>query len=47
MFKNDDNIKTNKIKNRKKKNISNIDDNKYNINKIYIKIIEKIDELLS
>ena len=47
MFKNDNNIKINNLKNRKKKNISSIDDNRYHIDKIYIKIIEKIDELLS
>ena len=47
MNKNDKNINISKSKSKKKKSVSSTEENKYHIDKLYIKIIDKIDELLS
>jgi DNA polymerase III delta prime subunit len=47
MNKNDYNINITKSRTKKKKSISSTEENKYHIDKLYIKIIDKINELLS
>ena len=47
MNKNDNNINICKSRSKKKKSVSTTEENKYHIDKLYIKIIDKIDELLS
>ena len=47
MIKNNDNINISNSRSKKKKSVSSTEDNKYHIDKLYIKIVNKIDELLS
>jgi excinuclease UvrABC helicase subunit UvrB len=47
MNKNNDNINISNSRSKKKKSVSSTEDNKYHIDKLYIKIVNKIDELLS
>jgi hypothetical protein len=47
MNNNNDNINISNSRSKKKKSISSTEENKYHIDKLYIKIIDKIDELLS
>jgi len=46
MFKYKNEINLSNSKNKKKKNLSNIEEHKYHIDKLYIKITDKINELL-
>jgi hypothetical protein len=47
MNNNNNNINISNSRSKKKKSISSTEENKYHIDKLYIKIIDKIDELLS
>ena len=47
MINNNDNINISNSRSKKKKSLSSIEENKFHIDKLYIKIVDKIDELLS
>ena len=47
MINNNDNINISNSRSKKKKSLSSLEENKFHIDKLYIKIVNKIDELLS